>query len=89
MSWIDDYKDKYKDLPPVEDDLPFEDERFEEPKSPFDMLFKERPLEEIVERSKKAAFGKMEIVIELNNELVRRGVEDKEERYRIIEIIFG
>ena len=87
MSWIDDYKDKYKDLPPVEDDLPFEDERFDG--SPFDMLFKERPLEEIVERSKKVAFGKMEIIIDLNNELVRRGFEDKEERYRIIEIIFG
>lgn len=82
MSWLDDYKDKYKDLPPVEDDIPEE--------SPIDDLLESlRPSDnQIYKMIQKNAHVKVDLFIEMYDYLFEKGIEDKDERLRIIEIIF-
>lgn len=82
MSWLDDYKKECGELPPVEDDVP-------EETTIDDLLESLRPSDnQIYKMIKKNAHVKVDMFLAINKYLIEVGIEDKDERLRIIEIIF-
>ncbi len=82
MSWLDDYKKECGELPPVEDDVP-------EETTIDDLLESLRPSDnQIYKMIKKNAHVKVDLFLAINKYLIEVGIEDKDERLRIIEIIF-
>ena len=82
MSWLDDYKKECGELPPVEDDVPEE--------VTIDDLFESlRPSDNQIHKMiQKNAHVKVDMFLAINKYLIEVGIEDKDERLRIIEIIF-
>ena len=82
MSWLDDYKKECGELPPVEDDMPEE--------VTIDDLFESlRPSDNQIHKMiQKNAHVKVDMFLAINKYLIEVGIEDKDERLRIIEIIF-
>lgn len=82
MSWLDDYKKECGELPPVEDDVP-------EETTIDDLLESLRPSDnQIYKMIQKNAHVKVDLFLAINKYLIEVGIEDKDERLRIIEIIF-
>lgn len=83
MNFSDKFRNDCKNEP-----LPFEEEEFEEetPDDIFQRIF--RSPKDMHEEAKIVLNDKLDLFMELNQRLIDEfGIEDKDERYRILEIV--
>lgn len=84
MNFSDKFKDNFMNLPETEDDMEIAEESAE-----MDMDAYIEELNAINDKYMAERINRnLNIFLKLNQQLIDEGYEDKEERYRIIEIIF-